>query len=299
MDKASLSVVVITLNEEGHIGECLESVKWADDIIVIDSFSKDMTRDIARKYTDKILTAEKIGTGKIKNMGIDKARNLWVLNLDADERITDELRKEIEDIIKNPKYDGYYIPRKSFVGKKWIKHAGQWPDYQLRLFRKDKARFQEKLVHERIILRGDAGKLCNPMIHYNYDSWHHYFNKSNWYSTREAQDLFNKKFVWVHPGGAVRNFFGKYREHRRKKNSVINSYIMARTAIDGYELKWTVPFKPLFAFLRFYIIQQGFRDGVHGLIWAFAASYNRVMKYAKYHDMKHGNAKAYENVEKI
>lgn len=294
-----ISIVIVTLNEEKHVGACLENVKWADEIIVIDSYSKDKTVEIAKEYTDKIYQADKIGTGKLKNIGIDKSKNDWIINLDADERIPDELRKEIETVMKNPKHDGYYIPRKSFVGKKWIKHAGQWPDYQLRLFRKERGKFQKKLVHERLILNGKAEYMKNPMIHYNYDSWHHYFIKSNWYSTREAEDLLNKKLVWMYPRGVIRDFFRKYRQARKKKNSVVNSYILARSALDRYEMKWTMPFKPGFAFFRFYIIQQGFRDGIHGLIWAMAAGYNRIMKYSKYHDMKNGNKEAYENLEKL
>lgn len=294
-----LSVVIVTLNEEKHIKGCLENVKWADDVIIIDSYSKDRTVEIARKYVKKIYQVGKIGTGKIKNIGIEKARNEWVFNLDADERIPDNLRKEIGKTIKSTEKDGFYVPRKSFVGNKWIKHAGQWPDYQLRLFRKGKGKFQEKLVHERLLLDGETGKLKNPMIHHNYDSWHHYFNKSNWYSTREAQDLLNKKMVWLYPFSVVRKFFGKYRKSRKAGNSIVGSYIVARSALDKYEMKWTIPFKPLFAFLRFYIVQQGFRDGVSGLIWAMGASINRVMKYSKYYEMKHGNKKAYENVEKL
>ncbi|MEE9322959.1 MAG: glycosyltransferase family 2 protein [Candidatus Aenigmarchaeota archaeon] len=294
-----ISIVIITLNEEKHIGKCLENVKWADDIIIMDSYSGDRTVEIAKKYTDRIYQVGKVGTGKIKNLGIEKAKNLWVINLDADERIPDNLRKEIGEVLKDPKYDGYYIPRKCFVGNKWIKYAGQWPDYQLRLFMKDRGKFQEKLVHERLILNGGVGRMKNHMIHYNYDSWHHYFNKSNWYSTREAEDLLRKKLVWMYPWDVIKNFFRKYRAQRKGGNSIVNSYIMARSALDRYELKWTIPFKPLFAFIRFYFVQQGFRDGVHGLMWALAASYNRIMKYSKYHDMKRGGKKAYENLEKI
>jgi glycosyltransferase involved in cell wall biosynthesis len=296
MKKVRLSVVIVTLNEEKHIRECLENVKWADDIVIVDSFSTDKTREIAKKYTKKVFKVPQIGTGKIKNIGIDKAKNLWILNIDADERVTDELRKEIEYVLKNPKFDGYYIPRKSFIGKKWIKYSGQWPDYQLRLFRKDKGRFQERLVHERVILNGYPGYLKNPLIHLNYDNWHHYFLKSNHYSTREAQELLEKKLVIIHPPGVIKDFFKRFFGALRKGNSLVNSYIIARVALEKYELCWTIPFKPAFAFFRFFILQQGFRDGVYGLFWALGAMCNRIMKYAKYYDMKKGNVNSYEEI---
>ncbi|MEM5871812.1 MAG: glycosyltransferase family 2 protein [Candidatus Aenigmatarchaeota archaeon] len=297
MKKLPLSVVIITLNEEKHIRECLESVKFADEIIIVDSFSKDKTINIAKKFGCKIYKRKFDGFGQLKNYGIEKAKNLWILNIDADERVTNELREEIENVLKNPKHDGYYIPRKSFIGKKWIKYAGQWPDYQLRLFRKDKGKFEEKIVHERVIVNGKVSYLRNPLIHYNYENWHHYFVKSNIYSTREAQELLNKKFVTIYPINALKDFIKNYFKALKNGNSLIGSYIISRTSLENYEVWWIIPFKPLFAFLRFFIIQQGFRDGVYGLFWALGAAYNRIMKYAKYYDMKKGkNKKSYDNL---
>jgi glycosyltransferase involved in cell wall biosynthesis len=268
MTRARLSAVIITFNEEKNLDACLENLGWADEIIVVDSHSTDRTAEIARKHKVKFCQVSRIGTGKIKNMGIDKAENEWILNVDADERIPEKLRGEIQKILEDPRFDGYYMPRKSFLGRRWIRGAGQWPDYNLRLFRKDKGRFQEKLVHERLILDGRTARLKNHMVHYNYDSWHDFIAKRNWYTTKEAQGLLGKRFVWVYPWHAMRAFFGRYGEYRKRNNSVISSYVMARSALDRYELRWTVPFKPFFAFLRFYLVQQGFRDGVHGLAWA-------------------------------
>ncbi len=293
-----LSVVIITKDEEKNIRECLETVNFADEIIIVDSSSKDRTVEIAKEFKCKIFQREFNGFGPLKNYAVSKTSNIWVLNIDADERVSQSLMDEIKNFLKNPKSDGYYIPRKSYVGNKWIKYAGQYPDYQLRLFRKDRGGFQNRLVHERVIINGRVGYLKNPMIHHNYDSWHHYFIKSNWYSTKEAEDLLKKKLVYMYPWKVIKNFFRKYRNFRKRGNSIVNSYIMARTALDGHELKWTIPFKPLYAFVRFYVIQLGFLDGPHGLMWALAASYNRIMKYSKYHEMKKGNRKAYENLDK-
>ncbi len=291
-----LSVTIITLNEEKRLETCLESVRWADEIVIVDSFSSDRTIEIAKKFGCKIFQKNFEGFGNLKNYAVSQASNTWVLNIDADERVSEGLEREIEEVLQDPKYDGYYIPRKCFVGKKWIKYAGQWPDYQLRLFRKDRGGFQDRLVHERVMVRGDTACLRNPIIHRNYDSWHHYFVKSNFYSTKEAQELLSKTLVWMYPFGVIRDFFSRYGNSRRKGNSVKNSYIMARTALEKYELGWTIPFKPGFAFIRFFILQQGFRDGVYGLIWALGSMCNRIMKYAKYHDMKKGNKEAYDDI---
>lgn len=281
-----VSVVMITRNEEKHMEKCLESINWADDIVIVDSFSEDKTVEIAKKFNCKVFQKDFIGFGPLKNYAVSKASNRWILNLDADERITPELENEIRKILENPDYDGYYISRKSYIGKKWIKHAGQWPDHQLRLFRKDKGKFQEKMLHERVEINGKIGYIKNPMLHYNFLGWTHYIKKMNSYTTREAHDLLSKKFVWLYPWKGIKAFFREYRKQRSNGNSRIYSYVLARNSIGNYELKWTVPFKPFYAFFRFYVVQQGFRDGMHGFVWAVVCGFYRFMKYVKYHEMK-------------
>ena len=290
-----VSVTLITLNAEKHLEECLNGVKWADEIILVDSGSADRTLDIAKKFGNcKVFDKKFEGFGHQKNFATSKASNQWIFNVDADEIVTDALRKEIEEALREPKFDAYYIPRKSFLGKRWIRGAGQWPDYQLRIYDRNKGRFEDKLVHERVTVQGRTAKLKNHFVHYNYESWQNFMAKRNLYTTKEAETLIRKKFVWMYPLGTMRKFFGKYRYHRKNGNSVIGSYILAREALDKYHLKFTAPFKPLFAFIRFYIVQQGFRDGLYGLFWALGCSYDNIVKYAKYHDMKKGNADAYK-----
>jgi glycosyltransferase involved in cell wall biosynthesis len=143
-----LSVVIITLNEEAKIKDCLESVKWADEIIVVDSCSRDTTAEVAGEYTSKVHEREFTGFGEQKNYALSKAKGDWVLSIDADERVTPELQEEIVRTLANPRACGYYMRRKSYFANKWIKHCGWWPDYVLRLFRRDCGRFSDRLVHE-------------------------------------------------------------------------------------------------------------------------------------------------------
>ncbi len=182
-----LSVVIITLNEEAKVKDCLESVAWADEIVVVDSFSKDNTVEIAGNYTDKIYQREFAGFGEQKNFALSKARGDWILSIDADERITSELQEEIKRTLANPRACGYYMPRKSYFSNKWIKHCGWWPDYLLRLFRKDCGRFSDRTVHEVLQVDGPTVKLKNPLEHYPFFSISDLIKKIDTYSTLGAQ----------------------------------------------------------------------------------------------------------------
>lgn len=138
MANASLSVVIITKNEEDNIRECLESVSWVDEIVVVDSDSKDNTIAICKEYTDKIfINDDWKGFGYQKNLALQQATKDWVLSLDADERITSVLRIEIENVINNSAYSAFVIPRQAYFLGKAMKHGGWWPDYVVRLFRRN------------------------------------------------------------------------------------------------------------------------------------------------------------------
>ena len=166
-----LSVVIITLNEEAKIKDCLESVAWADEIVLVDSFSKDNTVEIARNYTDKIYQREFAGFGDQKNFALSKASGDWILAIDADERVTSELQEEIKRTLSNPGANGYYMRVKSYFADKWIKHCGWWPDYHLRLFRRDYGRFSDRLVHEGIQVDGPTAKeLANAFRTFEIDN---------------------------------------------------------------------------------------------------------------------------------
>jgi glycosyltransferase involved in cell wall biosynthesis len=184
-----LSIVIITLNEEEKIRDCLESIKWADEIIVVDSFSRDRTVGIASEYTDKIYQREFADYGEQKTFTLSKANGDWILSIDADERVTPELQEEIRRTLVNPRACGYYIPRKSCVSGTWIRHCGWWPDYHLRLFRRDCGRFSSRLVHEAEEVDGPTAKLKNPVEHYAYSSVSDLLRKAQSYSSLGARAM--------------------------------------------------------------------------------------------------------------
>jgi (heptosyl)LPS beta-1,4-glucosyltransferase len=236
-----ISVIVITKDEEKNISNCLKSVEWADEIIVVDSESSDKTIELAKKFTEKIFIRTWEGYVPQKKYALGLASNDWVLSLDADERITEALKNEILNLSLD-NVSGYKIRRKNFLLKKEITSCGWEKDYQLRLLKKDKTSFSDRLVHEKFIVEGEVKTLSNPMIHYTFSSFTDYFNKINYYTSLKAQELFKKK----------------------KK-------------IGG----WTIFSHSVSAFFAFFIIRKGFKDGVYGLIISFLHSVSTLMNYIK------------------
>jgi len=178
-----ISTCIITYNEEEDIRACLESVKWADEIIIVDSKSTDRTIEICKEYTDKIFTREWSGYGNQKEYARKLASNSWVLNIDADERVSKELKDEI--LKSKLLEDAYYIPRRLFFLGKFLRFSGC--DKQIRLFRKDKAHFSNDIIHEKVIVSGRIGILKNPILHYSYKNISDYFERFNIYSSLEAE----------------------------------------------------------------------------------------------------------------
>jgi len=221
-----ISVVIITGNEENNIKDCLESVKWADEIIVIDSESTDNTVNIARKFTNNIYIHKWQGYSAQKTLALGYSTNDWILSLDADERVTKSLADEIENYdLQNSKYDAFKMRRENyFIGKK-IDYCGWGNDFQLRLFRKSKTKLNNKLVHEGFIVDGQIGILKNVILHYSYKNFSDGFLKINEYSSLEAQ------------------------EKRERKASSLRTIII-----------------PLVGFFQHYIARKGFKDGKHGLM---------------------------------
>lgn len=236
------SVVIVTKNEEMNIKDALDSAKDSAEIIVLDSYSTDRTVEICRRYTDKVFQREWQGYSRQKQAAVNMAAGPWILILDADERLTSELRKEIADAVNENKYDGFYIPRKNFFIGKWIKHSGWWPDYTLRLFKKDAGSLEEREVHEKVIVKGSVSHLKNPLEHYTYDSISDYLRKMGNYSTLAAKEL--------------------------KKNGVTPNPL-------------DLIFRPFFTFIKMFFLRLGFMDGMHGLILAVLYSYYTFLKYAK------------------
>jgi len=238
-----ISVAVITKNEEQNIRDCLESVRWADEVVVVDSGSTDGTLEICRKFQARVYMEEWKGFSRQKNSAVEKARNEWVLSLDADERVTPELQGEIGATLgKDPSYEGYFIARKNFFRNRWIKHCGWYPDYNLRLFRKDRGRFRERAVHERVELKGKVGYLKNPLEHKTYQSVSDFLERMDRYSTLAAREM--------------------YREGRRYH------------FFDAF-------FRPPFTFLQMYLIRAGFLEGYLGFLLSVLYSFYTFAKYSK------------------
>jgi len=239
-----ISFVMVTFNEERNIEECLESAKWGDEIIVVDSFSTDRTVEICKKYTGRVYQRSWPGFGKQKNFSIEQAAMDWTFVLDADERIPEELRGEIEGILaaKETVYSAYRLARKNYFYGHWLRWGGQYPDWQTRLFRKGAGLYDNTEPHEGFIFKGKLGTLKNPLIHYSERKISDHFPKLNNYSSLAAAQ----------------------RVQTCKK-------------VHGYDLF----FRPLINFFQVYFRKQGFRDGIPGFIQAVFKSLYTFVKYAK------------------
>ena len=243
---AKLSVTIITRNEEANIRRTLESVRWADEIVVLDSGSTDRTVSICREFTDKVMHQDWLGFGKQKNAAIDRATGDWVLSLDADEPIEPELAAEIRTIMASPDAnDGYRIPRKTFFLGAWIRHGGWYPDYNVRLFRKGKGRFEERVVHEAVKINGTVGTAVHAILHHAYPDLSSYLASINKYSSL-AVEVMAKNDIPA------------------RKTSSVN-----------------ILFRPVFTFLLKYFFRLGFLDGKRGLILNLFHSWYVFAKYAK------------------
>ena len=243
---AKLSVTMITLNEEANIRRTLESVKWADEIIVLDSGSSDRTVSICREFTGKVYHQDWLGFSGQKNAAIDLATGEWILSLDADEPVDKELAAEIREIIASPGADdGYQVPRKTFFLGKWVRHGGWYPDYNLRLFRRGKGRFEERAVHESIKVQGTIGRTVNAVEHYAFPDLASYMSSINKYSSLAVTE-------------------------------------MSQLGISIFKAGWiNILLRPLFTFVFKYIFRLGFLDGKHGLVLNIFHAYYVFAKYAK------------------
>lgn len=240
--RAGLSVIIITKNEEANIRACLESVIWADEIIVVDSGSSDATVEICKGFGAQVHVHDWPGFGAQKNRALDYASKDWVLSLDADERVTPELRAEIESVLQNPQVDGYEIPRLSSFCGRYMRHSGWYPDYVLRLFKRAAGKFSDDLVHERVIVNGLTAKLKQSLLHESFRDLEQLLSKINHYSTASAQMLYQNN----------------------------------RTA----SLKKAVG-HALWAFFRTYFFRAGFLDGRKGFMLAVSTAEGTYYRYLK------------------
>lgn len=189
-----LSVYILTYNEESKISDAIESVLWADEVIVVDSGSTDRTLEIAGTYKVRIEHVPFEGFGKLRNSAMALCAHPWVFSLDADERCTPEAREEILSIIGDPKAsDAYLVPRRNYFLGRWIKHSGWYPDFrQPQLFRKGRLRYREDLVHEGYEVDGTVGRMNNPIWQFPFESLSQVLDKANRYSTLGAGRLLGK-----------------------------------------------------------------------------------------------------------
>jgi glycosyltransferase involved in cell wall biosynthesis len=246
-----LSVCIICYNEARNIRRCLDSITWADEIIVVDSMSSDTTVEIAREYTDALFQRAWTGYADQKNVALSKAHGDWVLSLDADETIPLQLKEEILTEIARPgTKDGYRIPRRSFYQGRWICHSGYYPDRQLRLFRRKKARWVGGRVHERVEIKGETGDLKNDILHYPY------------------------KGVISGQLQTVDNFSGLMAADLHEKGKRFHPILLLS--------------RPFFKFLEVYLLKRGFLDGVPGLIIAATSAYALFVRYVKLREIEKG-----------
>ena len=193
-----LSIVILTFNSEKYLKEVLESSKFADEILVIDSGSSDKTKEICQNYNVKFIYQKWLGFGKQKKFGVNSAKNEWIFVLDSDEVITKELENEIKQTLENPKFMAYKVSRLNFFFGKAIRKMGLYPDYSTRLFNKKFANFNEKEVHESVEFKdknSKFGKLKNYFKHYAYENIEEFILKQNKYSTLGAKKNYLKAFV--------------------------------------------------------------------------------------------------------
>lgn len=246
--KQKISVVLAVFNEENHLRECLESVKdlsW--ETVVVDGGSTDKTIQIAKEFGVRIIETENLQNFHInKNKAIDAALGDWVLQLDADEIVTNKLKEEIQKVVEDQKYNGYWIPRRNFFLTRFLTKGGQYPDYTLRLYRKGKGRLPGKDVHEQAIVEGRVGYLKNDLLHMRDKNFSIYLSRFNRYTNLLASQL-------------------KDKGERVNLMSFVNYLLI----------------KPTFWFLKSYIRHKGFVDGLPGFIFALFSSLRFPVAYYK------------------
>lgn len=244
-----ISATVITFNEEDNIAEALESLAWADEIIVVDRQSTDRTVEIARRFTDRVYVREWPGYSAQKNFAADQARNDWVFSLDSDERVSPELAAEIARLKQAPDLEaaGFEMPRLAFYLGRWIKHSGWYPDRKLRLYDRRRARWRGDYVHESLEVTGTVERLSGHILHYTVRSASDHHKRLDRYTTLAAEQ--------AHADG--------------KRGSAV-SLVLA----------------PVSAFIRSYVWKLGFLDGIQGFVIARFAAHYAFLKQIKLRELK-------------
>ncbi len=238
-----LTVTVITRDEAANLRAALESVRWADEIVVVDSESTDETVAIAREFTDRVVVRPWPGYAAQKNFAADQASHEWILSLDADERVSPALADEIRQLLaKGSSKAGYRLPRVAFHYGRWIRSTDWYPDYQLRLYDRRRARWTGRLVHESVSAEGEVGRLRGELQHHPYRDLSHHLQTMDRYTTLAARQMFE----------------------------------------DGRRAGWIeIVILPRLAFFRNYVLRGGFRDGMPGLVISVMNAYYVGLKFSK------------------
>ncbi|MBF0454333.1 MAG: glycosyltransferase family 2 protein [Magnetococcales bacterium] len=245
--KLPLSVTIITLNESDALPACLESVAFAEDLVVVDSGSTDDTLQIAQSMGARVFSQPWLGYGQQKNFAVDQARHDWVLCLDADERVDPLLRASIETALShpNPPFNGYQIARRNHFLGRGLKHGFGYPDINIRLMNRHRGRWTEPSVHEYIQVTGPVGRLDGDLLHFSAENFQQYLEKHNRYTTLQAQMLMAHPPRWL------------------RLKMVVN---------------------PLVCFIKGYVIKRAFLDGLPGLVHTVCHCFTTFTKYAKLYE---------------
>jgi glycosyltransferase involved in cell wall biosynthesis len=243
-DRPTVSAIVVCFNEERNIGACLDSLRWCDEIVVVDSFSTDRTVEICRQYTDRVVQRPWAGYRDQKAFAHSLATKEWVLLVDADERVSPELREEIQNCLVSAAntHAGFLVPRLVFYLGRWWRRGGWYPDYDVRLFRRDRATWGGTDPHEKILVEGKLQRLRHPLHHFSYRDMEDHVQRINHFTSISSRELYKEAKRW------------------RLSDAVL---------------------RPAFRFFRSYILKRGFLEGFAGFYIAVTASVYVFLKYAK------------------
>ena len=250
MPRAKISAVLITKNEERNIARCLDSLRWVDEIVVVDGESTDKTTEIARSYGAKIINHHFEGDfGMERNIGNENATGDWILALDADEEIPEDAKKEIEEVLeRGSEFDAYNVPRLQYFLGKPLMHGGRYHSI-VNFFKRGKVRFDGR-VHHLVLVDGKTGQLKNPFLHYPFNTVSEFITKHNRYTDYEALEMYEK-----------------FKDTKKK------------------EARYNLAVKPLKLFFKNYVKKKGYKDGKLGLVFCFLFSWSYFLRWAKYWEL--------------
>ncbi len=245
-DRPAISATIITRNEEKNIADCLESLAWVDEIVVLDCGSDDRTVEIAKSYTDRVFIEPWRGQGAQKNRAVELASGPWIFSVDADERATPDLAREIQTVVGRGENTAFAMRRKNYYKDRWVNHCGWWPDWVKRVFVKGEARFSTDVIHDSLQVPTPVGKLRNPLLHYSFKSPEDFLNRAYWYAHHQAREM--------HDQG-------------RRASA------------------WTAVSHAGFALLQTYFLRLGFLNGVAGLLVAVSNGVGVFYRYMMLRDL--------------